>query len=205
MRTRQTETSKLENLSEFLRPTSKVEDPNELFLRHMSALLASVEEAIFTLTRQTRAPRANLHARSAFAAARQRIAAELAERTGEVSGDRPSAVSGAQVVDHSHRLGVEIKEVAVKHARERFASLITGAVERDEIYVIRNARRSASEGVVLMSETRARGETSRGGMSLHGLVEGFARRPVAVRSLKAREDFDDAEQLVVSKHGLAAR
>jgi hypothetical protein len=68
-------------------------------------------------------------------------------------------------------------------------------VEGNEVVIVRDARRSAAEGVVIMSEARALDEPARGGLNLAELVAGFAASPVRVRSLTVPESADDAEPL----------
>ncbi len=93
----------------------------------------------------------------------------------------------------------------MKVARDDLAGLMAFVVERDEVVVIRNARREGAEGVVVMSEARATGKPTRGGMNLAELVASFAASPTRVRSLKVHEQPDDAEPLLLEQHAAGAR
>lgn len=98
----------------------------------------------------------------------------------------------------AERLKVSLSQVTqlpVKAARDDLSGLIARVVERNEVVIVRDARRSAAEGVVIMSEARALDEPARGGLNLAELVASFATSPVQVRSLTVPESADDDEPL----------
>lgn len=101
-----------------------------------------------------------------------------------------------QLLRMRQRFGVPIRLMRVAEAREKLPGLIREVVQLNHVVVIRNARRPADGGVVVMSEGRAMGTASRGGMNLAQLVDSFRHSPVKVRSLSVDDRMDnDSETL----------
>lgn len=178
---------------------------DRLLQRRLSEALQTNQSQAMTIGRQ-RMRKLGKHAQQkALSAQLAAGSAAAATRSGTrlwsefmAAQDRQGSDLREQVAARLNVSLMQVMRLPVKAARDDLSGLIARVVKGDEVVLVRDARRSDAEGVVIMSETRVLGEAARRGVTLAELVASFAESPITVRALTVPEVADDAEPLSVA-------